>query len=302
MKMKSLRIPALILAVGLVLSLVVCLFTNIIMAPTVTEHDFKYSVTYKLNGETKTMEGIYQCTYEGYSEGEDPHDRYYNAEYIVDGQTTLSHSYTIAEKDGAKLYIVTVFNEYYLMGDKKNMDYEPFLEEPYLEAVDKEGYPYDETNMPSEFTAEIVSWEYPEPIENKFTFEGFAMMHSGSMVAMLVVGLLTILAGIIFAKKEESLTYNTLDIFSIVLNAAICVLGIPFITITSAFFQLTISTDGFLYQLYMCVPALTAFAVAASIALRRKGFRMAGFLVQFVGPVLYIIPLIIEAIVYNFFG
>ena len=302
MKMTSLRIPALILAIGLVLSLVVCLFTNVIMTPAITEHDFKYSVTYKLNGETKTMEGIYKCTYEGYSEGEDPHDRYYNAEYIVDGQTTLSHSYTIAEKDGAKLYIVTVFNEYYLMGDKKNMDYEPFLEEPYLEAVDKEGYPYDETNMPSEFTAEIVSWEYPEPIENKFTFEGFAMMHSGSMVAMLVVGLLTILAGIIFAKKEESLTYNTLDIFSIVLNAAICVLGIPFITITSAFFQLTISTDGFLYQLYMCVPALTAFAVAASIALRRKGFRMAGFLVQFVGPVLYIIPLIIEAIVYNFFG
>ena len=128
MKIKSLKIPVLILAICLVLSLVACLFTNTIMIPTITEHDFKYSVTYKLNGETKTMEGIYKCTYEGYSEGEDPHDRYYNAEYIVDGQTTLSHSYTIAEKDGAKLYIVTVFNEYYLRGDKKNMDYEPFQE------------------------------------------------------------------------------------------------------------------------------------------------------------------------------
>jgi hypothetical protein len=302
MKNKSLKIPAIIISIALILAVVAHFVTSVCKKPTITEQDFNYSIMYKLNGETKTMEGIYKCTYEGYSEGEDPHDRYYNAEYIVDGQTTLSHSYTIAEKDGAKLYIVTVFNEYYLMGDKKNMDYEPFLEEPYLEAVDKEGYPYDETNMPSEFTAEIVSWEYPEPIENKFTFEGFAMMHSGSMVAMLVVGLLTILAGIIFAKKEKSLTYDTLDIFSIVLNAAICVLGIPFITITSAFFQLTMSTDSFFYQLYMCVPALTAFAVAASIALRRKGFRMAGFLVQFVGPVIYIIPLIIEAIVYNFFG
>ena len=171
MKMNSLRIPALILTIGLVLSLVACLFTNVIMTPAIAEHDFKYSVTYKLNGETKTLEGVYKCFYEGFDQGGDPRDRYYTGEYTVDGQTTLSHTYTIAEKDGAELYIVTLFNECYLMGDTKDMDYEPFLEEPYLEAVDKEGYPYDETNMPSEFTAEIVSWDYPEPIENTFVFD-----------------------------------------------------------------------------------------------------------------------------------
>ena len=301
MKMKSLRIPALILAIGLMLSLVVCLFTNVVMTPTISEHEFKYSVTYQLNGETKTLEGVYKCRYDGYSKGEDPRGRYYTGEYIVDGQTTLSHTYTIAEKDGAELYVVTVFNDYYLMGDKKNMDYEPFLEEPYLEAVDKEGYPYDETNMPSEFTAEIISWEYPEPIENKFTFDGFALMHAGSMVAMLVVGLLTVLACIIFVRKDKSLDYNVFDIFSIVLNFAICILAIPFITITSAFFQLTISTDGVFYQVYMCIPALTAFTVAASIALRRKGFRKTGFFIQLAGPVIYIVPLILESII-NIFG
>ena len=63
MKMKSLKIPALILVIGLVLTLVVCLFTNIVMTPTITEHEFKYSVTYKLCGETKTLEGIYKCKY-----------------------------------------------------------------------------------------------------------------------------------------------------------------------------------------------------------------------------------------------
>ena len=77
MKMNSLRIPALILAIGLVLSLVACLFTNVIMTPAITEHDFKYSVTYKLNGETKTLEGVYKCSYEGFDQGGDPHDRYY---------------------------------------------------------------------------------------------------------------------------------------------------------------------------------------------------------------------------------
>ena len=302
MKMKSLRIPALILAVGLVLSLVVCLFTNIIMAPTVTEYDFKYSVTYKLNGETKALEGVYKCFYEGFDQGGDPRDRYYTGEYTVDGQTTLSHTYTIAEKDGAVLDIVTLFNDCYLMGDTKDMDYEPFLEDPYLEAIDKEGCPYDETNMPSEFTAEIISWEYPEPIENRFTFGGFALMHAGSMLVMLVIGLLTVLACVIFVKKDQSLAYNVLDTFSIVLNFAICILAIPFITFTSAFFQLTISTDGVFYQVYMFIPAITAFTVAASIALRRKGFRKTGFFIQFAGPVIYIVPLIVESVIYNFFG
>ena len=187
MKNRNLKITALILAISLVLTVVACLFANVIMTPAITEHNFKYSVTYKLNGETKTMEGVYKCTYEGFGEGENPRDRYYSGDYTVDGQATLSHSYTIAQKDGAELYIVMLFNDCYLMNDRKDMDYEPFLEEPYLEAVDKEGYPYDETNMPSEFTAEIISWEYPEPIENRFTFGGFALMHAGSMMAMLVM-------------------------------------------------------------------------------------------------------------------
>ena len=302
MKNKTLTLPAIIIAIGLVLSLVVCLFANVIMTPAITEHDFKYSVTYKLCGETKTLEGVYKCIYEGFSVGEDPRDRYYTGEYTVDGQTTLSHICTIAQKDGAELYIVTLFYDCYLMGDTKDMDYEPFLEEPYLEAVDKEGYPYDETNMPSEFTAEIISWEYPEPIENKFTFGGFALMHAGSMVAILVVGLLTVFACVIFVKKDKSLAYNVLDTFSIVLNFAICMLAIPFITFTSAFFQLTISTDSVFYQVYMCIPAITAFTVAASVALRRKGFRKIGFFIQFAGPVIYIVPLIVEAVIYNFFG
>ena len=82
MKMNSLRIPALILAIGLVLSLVACLFTNVIMTPAIAEHDFKYSVTYKLCGETKNLEGVYKCFYEGFDQGGDPRDRYYTGEYI----------------------------------------------------------------------------------------------------------------------------------------------------------------------------------------------------------------------------
>ncbi len=60
---KSVKIPVLILAIGLVLTLVVCLFTNVILTPAITEHSFPFSVTYKLAGEAKTVEGIYTCKY-----------------------------------------------------------------------------------------------------------------------------------------------------------------------------------------------------------------------------------------------
>lgn len=290
MKTKGLKVPALILAIGIVLAVVVCLFTSVVMTPAVTEHTFPYSVTYQLNGETKTLEGVYQCTYEGFTQGQNPRDRYYT------GETISAQPNTIAEIDGARLYIVTQFNDCYLMNDTKNRSYESSLAEPYLESVDKEGCEILPEDRPREFAAEIVSWEYPQPVENAFTFGGFALMHTDSMVAMLVVGLLTILACIIFVKKDKSLRYNGLDIISIVVNCAVCFLAIPFITVTAAFFQLTMNTDGLSYQIYMCIPAFTALTVAASIALRRKGLRKTGFFIQFLGPILYIVPMLFELI------
>ena len=297
MKIKGLKIPAIIIVIGLVLSLVASLFTNIILIPTVTEHDFNYSVTYKLNGETKTFEGVYKCRFDGYSEGGNPRNRYYTGEYTVDGPTTPVHIYTIAQKDGAELYIVTLFNDCYLMGDTKDEDYRSFLEEPYLEALDKEGYPYDEAEMPSEFTAEIISWEYPEPIENTFVFSGFSILHAGSMFAMLLVGLLVMIACIIFVKRDRTVPYKVLDKLSVVLNCVVCFAAIPFITFTTGMMRIIMRGDELMYQIYLCIPALTAFTVAASIALRRNGFTKSGFFVQLVGPVLFFVPLFLESVI-----
>jgi hypothetical protein len=55
------------------------------------------------------------------------------------------------------------------------------------------------------------------------------------------------------------------------------------------------------YQIYLCIPALTAFTVAASVALRRKGFTKTGLLVQFVFPVLFFAEMFVEALIYNLF-
>jgi hypothetical protein len=188
------------------------------------------------------------------------------------------------------------------MGDTKDMDYEPFLEEPYLEAVDKEGYPYDETNMPSEFTAEIISWDYPEPIENTFVFSGFSILHAGSMLAMLVVGLLTVVACMIFVKRDKTVPYKALDKLSILVNFAACFLAIPFFAICVALMLATMGGEDIVTQILLCTPAITALTVAASIALRRNGFTKTGFFIQFAGPVLFFVPAVLESIIVNFFG
>ena len=302
MKDKRLRIAVIILVVGLALSLAACLVANVIKTPAITEQEFPYSVTYKLNGEIKTLEGIYTCSFDGYNEGENPRNRYYVGEYTVDGQTTGSHTHIIAEHDGATLYIVSIFNNCYLMGDTKAVNYKPDVYEPFLEATDKEGYQYGEAELPGYFEAEIISWEYPEPVENTFVFSGFSILHAGSMVAMLAVGLLMIVVCLVFVRRDKTVPYKALDKVSILLNIAVVFAVIPFIAIVTALFQITLSGDDLLYQYFLCTPALTAFGVAASVALRRMGFTKSGFFVQFVGPVLFFAPVVMETVISNIFG
>ena len=116
------------------------------------------------------------------------------------------------------------------------------------------------------------------------------------MLAMLAVGLLVIVACMIFVKRDKSVTYKLLDKLSIALNCVVCFVALPFITFTTTLLQITMSGDDLMYQIFLCIPALTAFAVAASVSLRRKGFTKTGFIVQFIGPVLFFAPVLYDLI------
>jgi hypothetical protein len=120
------------------------------------------------------------------------------------------------------------------------------------------------------------------------------------MLAMFLCGVLTIIACAIFVKKEAGVSYKPVDNVSLVLNFLIGFMVIPFIIIAVYLLQITINTEDFIYQIYLCIPALTAFTIAASLVLRRKGFTKSGLLVQFIGPILFFIPLIFESLIYNF--
>lgn len=299
MNTKNMKLPVIIIAIGMIVAVISCLLTGITKEPVIKEHDFEYSVTYKLDGEVKTYEGGFKCSFTGHDGHDDPTFREYAGAHMKNGNVLDSISITVAQKDGVELSIVIDLDAAYLMGDPDKYEYVPGNEEPYLEAVDAEGYGVEVSEY---FDAELISWEYPEPIENSFKFVGFSRLYSISMGAMLFVAFLTIIACIIFVKKDNDVTYKALDTLSVVANFIICLALIPFITIVLIFLPLTMDSSSIMYQIYLCVPALSAFAVAASIALRRKGFTKSGFFVQLAIPVLFFAQILVESLIYNLFS
>jgi hypothetical protein len=123
--------------------------------------------------------------------------------------------FTIAEKEGVELSIVIDLDAAYMMGDPDKYEYVHGNDDPYLEALDSNGCSVEVSKV---FDAEIVSWEYPEPIENSFEFAGITRLHAVSMLVMILVSILTLIACIIFVKKGIDVQYKALDIVSVVLN------------------------------------------------------------------------------------
>lgn len=287
MKNNKLRIPATIIAIGLIAALLVSMLTGITKVPTITEHDFTHSVTYKLNGETKTLEGVYRVRFTSTGKGTDPLDRHYEGTYLTNPAEFHPAAYTIAEQDGLELCIITIHSNKYLMGDTKGEPEATFITDPYLAVIDQEGYEYDDAEMLGKFDAELISWEHPEPIENSFVFAGFSGLHDISMIAMLLVGILVIIACLVLVKRDKAVPYKALDKIGVIFNYVIVFAAIPFLTFAALISQIVVSGSELSYQILLCAPAVAAFSIAASLSLRRKGFTKAGFFIQFVGLALF---------------
>ena len=148
MNNKSLKIPAIVIAIGLILAVASYMLTGILKTPTIAEHDFNYSATYKLNGETKTFEGVYRCRFVSTGGGIDPLDRYYEGEYISNVDGVDAHSPVIDTLDNYQLCLVFIFTSDYLMGDGYFEDeYDDAVLDPYLAVFDEQGCEYTEPEM-----------------------------------------------------------------------------------------------------------------------------------------------------------
>ena len=180
------------------------------------------------------------------------------------------------------------------MGDEEYESYDSYIEGPTLEAEDKDGNQYGESELPDVFDAEIVSFEYPTPIENTFRFAGFSGLYETNTEVITLVGILTLILCMIFVKKGDGVEYGVLDNINIALNFAMMFFMFPIIFIAAIFIQAYPTGPDWIYQAFLCIPQIIPFSVTASLSLRRKGFRKIGFFIQFLAPALEVIINVLE--------
>ena len=138
MNIKKMKLPAIIIAIGLILAVASCFFTGIMKEPTIKEHEFDYSVTYSVDGEVKTHKGSYQCSFIGHDGHDDPTLRLYDGVHNIDGNVSESSWFTVAHKDGVELSLIINLDADYLMGDPDKYEYVSGNKAPYFEAIDAE--------------------------------------------------------------------------------------------------------------------------------------------------------------------
>jgi hypothetical protein len=262
-----------------------------VQKPSVSQQEFPFTITYSYQGQSATISDVYVAEYAPKPQYIGEHSLFWNG-YIKDHNRLEADFYRIAEQDGQSFSINLNISAGYLMGDPKYAG----------SACQPSGvcHSFDGTNDITVTDAaeleklgfSMISWEYPEPIENAFSFGGVSLSSEAVMYTAFIA-IAALLACMILIKKDKDIVYSKLDKVSIVLNFLIAIPAFPFIFIVSALSEIVADTSIWQQILYLA-PALTVLGIGASVSLRRMGHKNLGFLIQFAGPAVFALSILIE--------
>lgn len=297
MKNKKLLLPIIFIIAAVIASAVFACFIGIVQKPQIEKQEFPFSITYKYNSETKTLNGIYVAEYyAGDTVGFDQ-IRYWDG-YVKDNNSGDANNCIISQTEEGTLYLCPNIYAGYVMGDPQSSDYysedEPY--QPYGMFYDKDGYENTDEEIIKAHGLEIISWDYPEPIENKFVFSHISYLSGDYVLPFMLIALVAFILCVIFVKRDKEVTLKPVDKVSIVLNFVIGIVILPLLTLFCAFADLNGGGKDLIYQITYCIPAVSMLGLALSVSLRRKGFSKSGMWVQFIGPVIFAITLIFDCI------
>ena len=136
--------------------------------PEVKEGRFDFSVTYTVNGEEQTYNGVYVCKYEGISVALDGKGRSWDG-YIENG--SRDGLMEIQNNDDGKIFIDFKFNPLYFMSDPNYTVFD--IPAPELLLVYHSDDPdYVSIGQDIDFLAdygvELIDYTYAAPIENSY--------------------------------------------------------------------------------------------------------------------------------------
>ena len=294
MKTKKLFLPTIIIGVA-VLAMAVCsVLISIAKKPSVTEHDFAFSITYELDGESKTIQDVYTARYDGNGGYNDTKTRCYVGRIgdLEEGNTV----YTLKKDENTRVELWTHFYPDYLMGDAEYdyFDEEPF--EPRIYYYDAEEQEYSDAETLEAQGVKLVDFTYPEPIENAFVFSHISYLSSIVVWPSLLIAFFAWLLTVILVKKESDFVRKPIDAVSTAFNFIITFTALPFSTVCVWLLDITGDNEHFINQALYFVPALTVLGIAASVALRRKGYGKSALIVGFAGPAVFGLFLLAAAI------
>ena len=141
----------------------------VVLLPKVKEGRFNFSVTYEIKGEEKTYSGVYVCKYDGAyktlaGEGIDWEG------YVENGEENGVMS--IQTNEDGIIYIDFYFVPEYFMGDPDAILFDVPAPALYMvyhdDDPDSASYETDQEILATNYGVRLISYKYPDPIENAF--------------------------------------------------------------------------------------------------------------------------------------
>ena len=297
MKKHKLFLPILILAIAFLAMAVFAVISNIALKPTITAHEFPFSITYELDGVTETVDAVCAVTYAGNGGYVKATTRQYDEKYISQREN-IGSAFEIFVGDECSITLFTRIYPDYLMGDPEYDYFDDTVYEPILSYSNwATGETIEGLELPEQ-GVKIISWELPEPIENSFEFSHIAHMSGADVFPFMLIAILAMIAMMIFVKRDKTVPMKSIDKISLILNIAVAVVCIPFVSVYGLFMDINGSEAAFSHQMGYLAPAFLVLALAASLGLRRRGYQKSGLIVQFAGPVYFGLHLLISVISY----
>lgn len=296
MKNKKLFLPSVILAVAIVLMAAFALVSSIALKPTVTEAEFDVSITYELDGETVVIDETYKAYYTGNGGYTNSKGRNYSGKlgnFEEDARLIV-----LKEENGGRIELNTNIFPDYMMGDAEEHDYytyEPFA--PQLLYYDSTEQEFTDEETLLEHGAKLVDWEYAEPIENSFVFSHISIADSAVVFPSVIIAVVAWIAVLCLVKKNADYERKPLDVVSTVFNFIIGLTAVPFFAFVSYFADALGDNESIFNQIFYYTAAATMLSIAASVALRRKGYKKTGFAVQFAVPLAFVLFIIVYELI-----
>ena len=288
MKKGKLFLPTIMMVAAIVMTMVSVMIAGISLKPVVTEGEFPFSITYELDGQTVTIQDVYQVHY-------DADEAYKYRVYVGEIQNKEEDNtyYTLKTEENGRIELWTRFYADYLMGDP---EYDYFDEEPfepviyYYDAQETESH--DEETL-AEHGVKLISFDYPEPIKNSLRFSHMVMPEAEVILPSIIIAFLALIATLIFVKKDQDYVRKPINIITIVFNFIIGLIVFPFFTVIAGLLNALGDVGDVMNLITYLLPALTILGLTASIGLRRKLYGKSALAVQFISAAVFAIIMII---------